>query len=716
MIRKKKKITKTFKRKKKSSLTEEQSLNIAIQHHQSGNHDKARKIYQKILSTDPNNPTANHFLGLIASHEGNKNTAINLINKAISAQPDYAQAHNNLGIEYYSSNNPDKAIECYKKAIFYKPDYADAFNNLGNCLFKQGKLEESIAKYRQAIAIQPDYATALNNLANALNDQRKFNEALVCCEKVLLITPEFPEALYNLGNAYRGMGNHVEAEKCYRKAVAINKDYAQANNNLGVILCDQGKFNEAILFYKKTLAIEPDNAAAHNNIGNMYKEQGEFEKAIYHYKKALAIKPDAYSTRSNLLLSLNYCPDISQEEIYEESIKWELQQLKKNNQTNPVFTNTLDNSRKLRVGFISPDFRTHSVSYFFEPLLNGHEKDQLEIFCYSDVQKTDNVTKRLQQKADHWIPIYEKNDSDAAKLVRKDRIDILVDLTGHTAQNRLGVFLQKAAPIQVSWLGYPNTTGLHSINYRFTDDIADPVGDDNFYSETLLRLKNGFLCYLPDNKAPEVLSPPHVKKRHITFGCFNNVTKVNSEVIELWSKILSLVPDSQLLIKSRQLSIIGLKTKLLQTFKDNGISQNRLIVKQWIPEIKNHLELYNNIDISLDPFPYNGTTTTFESLWMGVPVITLLGDRHSGRVGASILHHIGKQELIASSKDAYLEKAISLAQDNDQIIYYKNTLRKSVKNSSLTDQKEFSKKMGNAFREIWSEWCRQQSQASVGNL
>lgn len=356
---------------------------------------------------------------------------------------------------------------------------------------------------------------------------------------------------------------------------------------------------------------------------------------------------------------------------------------------------------KIKVGYVSPDFRIHSVSQFFKPLLLAHNRDEFEIYCYSNVARPDSITTYIKSISDHWRNILGVNDKDVVQLIKKDEINILVDLSGHTANNRLKVFTHKPAPVQVTWLGYPNTTGLSTMDYRFTDSIADPPGSDHLYTEKLIRLKDGFLCYSGDESIKASTSPPCLKNGYITFGSFNNLPKVTAEVISLWSRILRSLFTSRLILKARQLKDKGVRSRIRKLFKKNGISFKRVQLFPMLLEARDHLNFYSRIDIALDTFPYNGTTTTCEALWMGVPVVTLKGSRHAGRVGASILTHANLKELIAENTDQYMEIVLRMGNVVSRLWHRKRNL---IRTSSLCNSALFAKNMETAYKEIYGKY------------
>jgi predicted O-linked N-acetylglucosamine transferase (SPINDLY family) len=398
---------------------------------------------------------------------------------------------------------------------------------------------------------------------------------------------------------------------------------------------------------------------------------------------------------------MHYDPAIGSEMLYEEATQWWQQHgIKKVATSHPVAVSK--KFGRIKIGYISPDFREHSVSYFFLPFLEYHNRDSFEIFCYSEVKREDKITHRIKELSDHWRPIAWLRDRAVAEQVRQDGIDILVDLAGHTAENRLLVFAYKPAPVQVTWLGYPNTTGMPVIDYRFTDEIADPPGEaDEYHSEILMRLPDGFLCYGPPDDAPGVSGLPTHKNGRITFGSFNNLPKINPQVIGLWSRLLHQVADSRLLLKSKQFADEHVRQRFLDLFSVCGIGAERLRLLPRVASTAGHLALYHQVDIALDPFPYNGTTTTCEALWMGVPVITLRGDRHAGRVGASILTRLGLEEMIAQNEEAYVDIGVALAASMSALENLRSGLRSRMQSSVLCDGRSFARTMENTFQKVW---------------
>jgi len=647
-------------------------LQQALAHQRAGHLPQAEALYRQILLAEPAHPDALNFLGMLAHQVGKNDIAAELISKAINSRPDYIEAYYNLGFIFLIQGRMEEAIATYQRLLILKPGYVDVYYNLGIALQVQGKLDEAVASFRRAIALKPDYADAYINLGITLKIQDKLDEAIAS----------------------------------YRQALILKPDYAEAHNNLGIIFKDQGKLGKAVASFRQALTLKRDFAETYSNLAGALMDQGRLDEAVANFRRAIALRPDFAGAHSNLLYSLNYLPHISQQEIYENSLQWEAQAVKTLPREYFVYTNSKDSLRKLRIGYLSADFKNHSVAYFIEPVLKAHDRENVEVYCYADVKKPDKRTKRLQAEADHWFSITAKPDLEVAERIREDRIDILIDLGGHTGDNRLLVFAHKPSPIQVTWLGYPNTTGMRTIDYRFTDAIADPPGEaDHFHSERLFRLEHGFLCYQPEASAPEVGPPPCLKHDYVMFGSFNNLPKVTPEVIRVWAEILRRQPGSRLLLKTKPLSDFDTRERYLRLFAEQGIPADRLELHGWLPDKKDHLELYHRIDIGLDSFPYNGTTTTCEALWMGVPVVTLCGDRHAARVGASIMHHAGLEELVAHSEDEYIALTVALAQDRQRLIAFRDSQRQKMQESQLMDKELFTATLEKAYRRMWREWC-----------
>ena len=458
--------------------------------------------------------------------------------------------------------------------------------------------------------------------------------------------------------------------------------------------------------FRRALTIDPNYAVAHNNLGNLLKDDGKLDEAVACYRSALAINPDLASTHSNLLLSMHYGAAFTPEEIFAESRDWDAAHATPRAERIRPLQNTPDPERRLRIGYVSPDFRAHSVSFFVEPLLASHDRGTVEVFCYAEVPCPDEITERLQVLADGWRSTVGLTDADLAQRIREDRIDILIDLAGHTAGNRLLAFAERPAPVQVTWLGYGATTGMTEMDYRLTDAVVDPVEEaGKFYSETLARLPHAFLCYAPPTEAPEVAPLPALSNGQITFGSFNNPSKTGPETVGVWAQVLHEVPGSRLLMKSNQLRDESLCEIFREQFAAHGIAGARIEFMPKIPALSDHLAAYGRVDIALDPFPYNGATTSLEAAWMGVPMIALRGDRFVSRMSASILTQLDLTDLLADTAEDYVERAAALARDTEHLADLRRQLRPRMRASPLCDAQTFVRDLEAAYRDMWRCWC-----------
>lgn len=674
---------------------------------QSGRLEESAQTYQQILALEPDNAPVNFEAGVIAFRLGRHRAAIGNLLQAIALDADQATFHNALGIVHSSTGNLSAGADCFERALELDPGNAAALTNLGNNFRDQGRWGEAVDCYEKAVASHPEYVAACINLGDLLRRQGKLDAALAVYRSAPAPHATSPAIQFKTAVTLHQGGNDAEAVTLFQAIAARHPRYPGVHNNLGLALVRLSRFDEAIASYRKAIANEPDSAAPHNNLGNALRDQNDLDGAITSYRNALALQPDHARAHSNLLLTLNYLPGLAQAELCEAALQFAARQTAGLPKEHPAYGNSTEVERQLKIGYVSPDFRAHSVAHFTRKLIGAHDRNRVEVFCYANVMKQDPITDEFRTRADHWVSIVGLDDRAVAERIGNDRIDILVDLAGHTANNRLLVFARKPAPVQVNWLGYPNTTGLACMDYRLTDAIADPPGAaDRLHSEKLIRLPNGFLCYQSDEPDPPVAACPHREQGYITFGSFNTLAKITPDVVRVWSTILHAIPDSRLVLKSQALAHGNIRERCIRQFGDRGIAPQRLDLLGLIPGRNGHLAAYARIDIGLDPFPYNGTTTTCEALWMGVPVVSLRGDRHASRVGASILQHTGLPELVTGSEDEYVELACSLAADRPRLAGLRKTLRRQMRQSVLMDTDRFTRSLEDAYRQMWQTWCR----------
>jgi len=712
-----------------------------------GDREEARSCFGEALRLKPDYAEALSNRGSIARDEGDTAGAIVLFRKAIDAKPRYAEAHYNLGNALAEEGRLEEAILAYTEALRVRPVYPAAANNMGKVLADLGRFDEAVACYKEAVTLNPRAADTILNLVTLLYDRGVFDEAERYAEQALKLQPRHPEALYTTGNICKARGRLSDAVSWYRRAIEARPVYPEAHNNLGNTYTELNNLDEALLCYRRAIDARPDYPDAWNNLANVYrhrhqfgearrcyetalqhnsryaqamcnlgnvcKEEGQPDDACRWYEKSLVCNPDAPAVFSNLLFLLHYRSQLSRNDIFERHREWADRFGQHAWASNPDERNT-DPDRRLRIGYVSPDFHRHSVAYFIEPVIASHDRDAVEVFCYSHSAIADDVTERLKTHADGWRNIYFTSDDETAAMIRSDRIDILVDLAGHTGGNRLTVFARKPAPLQVSYLGYPDTTGLPQMDYRLTDEWTDPPGAaDRFAVEALIRLPRGFLCYRPSDEAPPVDIPPSKRSGYVTFGSFNLRAKMTPQVFRVWADILAAVPDSRLIIKSRTLIDKDIRNDIEQIFMSLGIVSGRVHCVSYVPSLRDHLALYNQVDIGLDTFPYHGTTTTCEALWMGVPVIALAGEHHVSRVGVSLLHAVGLDEFVTSSDQDYVACAVALAHDKTRREMLRHDLRQRMTASPLMDAVGFTRGLEKAYRDMWKSYCRSQRYGCV---
>jgi protein O-GlcNAc transferase len=683
------------------------AIHVAIKHQESGNVKDAELAYKKILELQPDNIDVLYALGEISFQNKQYDSAIDYIKKILQLNPVDAGAYNNLGIILQEKGQLDEAISYYQKALQVNPNLADAHNNSGLALQKKGELDNAVLSYQKAIGFNPNFIEAYCNLGNLFRDNNQLDEAITSYQKALLLNPNLVAIHNSIGICFYKKGKLGEAITHYQKAIDIDPNYSGAYSNLGVVFQNKGQLDNAIKCYSKALQLNPRFAQAFNNLGSIFEEKGHLDKAEEYYRHAIRIEPDNLLFSKSLLFQMLYNPKYDAESIFSEHLKLARQFAEPLSSSVSHHTNECIPNRRVKIGYVSPDFRRHSVAYFLEPALSAHNREHFEIFCYSDVGIPDEVTKRLQGFADQWRNIIGIPDEKVAGVIREDAIDILIDLAGHTASNRMLLFARKPAPVQASWIGYPATTGLSTMDYKIVDNYTDPLGiTEQFYTEKLIRMPESFLCYLPDPDSPEVGTLPSLTPGYISFGSFNNFPKMTPKVISLWIRILKAVPDSHIVLKARSLYDEATREQALDMFTMEGIERQRINLHSWVPSAREHLKLYNQVDIALDTFPYHGTTTTCEALWMGVPVITLAGDTHGSRVGVSLLSNIGLKEFIAQTPEEYVEIAVDLARDTQRLQYLRQNLRDMMAHSPLMNAKQFIHNLEDRYRTMWGNWCK----------
>lgn len=671
---------------------------------QAGDLAQVESLCRQILQADPEQFEALYLLGVTAYQVGRLDLAAQYAGQTLRLKPDCFEAFNLQGVAQALLGRLPEAVASYRQAVRLQPAYPEAHANLGSALQQQGQLDEAVACYQQALRLNPNFVAAHNNLGNAFKDQGRLREAELCYQRALQRDPGNAETHNNLGTVLHDLGRVDEAAACFRYALNLRPDFADALNNLGVTLYVQGKLDEAEASILHALHLRPNFAAAHNNLGNVLKDQGVLDEALVHFRRAIEINPAYIQAHSSLVYHLNFDPASDPANLLEEHRRWNRQHAEPLSRSLQPHANDRSPDRRLRVGYVSPDFRWHPVGRFLLPLLAAHDQERFEIFCYASLAASDEITDRCQVQANVWRQVLSHSDEQLAQLIRQDQIDILVDLTMHMVDNRLLVFARKPAPVQLTYLAYCATTGLSTIDYRLTDPYLDPPGqDDRFYTEESIRLPRTYWCYQPPPGTPPVPGLPALEAGHVTFGCLNNFCKVTPPTLETWSRLLLEMPRSHLLLHVPPGSH---RDRVRDILAHRGVSADRLTFVARLP-LADYFRLYEKIDLALDPFPYGGGTTTCDAMWMGVPVISLAGRTAVGRSGLSLLSNIGLAELVASDTEQYVRIALHWASDLPRLSQLRAELRSRMQASPLMDAPQFARDVEAAYRTMWHHWCNE---------
>lgn len=609
--------------------------------------------------------------------------------------PQAGEVWKGLSVALLAQGRP--AFEALQQAAALLPGDADLACNLGLSLTGLGRLDEAAASLQRALALQPGFAVAHLNLGNVLTVQARWAEAAASYRHALQFNPNLVQAHFKLGIALAEQGQHEAAAASYRNALQLKPDHAEAHGSLANALQALGRADEAVPQYQRAISLQPGHALFHSNLAFALKESGRFDEAAASYQRALALEPLNFETRSNMLFMLNYLPD--QAGALDEARQFGALAV----QVARPFTswNCLpDAGRRLRVGLVSADLRNHPVGYFAQSVLAELGRD-VDLVVYANQANDDAVSNAIRNHCRHWHGVRSLSDEALAQLIHADAIDVLIDLAGHTAHNRLPMLAWKPAPVQLSWLGYCASTGLSSMDAFVGDPWIVPPGSEAQFVEPVLRLPETFLCFTPPALDIAVGPLPALAQGAITFGCFNKPLKMNEAVVALWAKVLQAVPGSRLLLKGGSQEAMG------ERFARHGIAPERLLLEGASPRAE-YLAAYHRVDIALDPFPYPGGTTSVEGLWMGVPVLSLRGATALSRQGESLLQNLGLPGWVAADEDDYLARAVAHASDVPALAALRAGLRERLLRSPLCDAPRFAGHFDALLRRAWRVWCEGQ--------
>lgn len=592
-----------------------------------------------------------------------------------------------------------EAIDGYRKILATEPDNLPIRILLGAACAQSGGTTEAIAQLRTVVDRDPQQQDAWLNLGIVYLRAAQRDAAGECFAQAARCEPPSAVAHQYLGSWHQARGDLDAAATCYRRVLELDPNPPAAALNLGAIYSKWGRLGEALVLFDRAAQDPTIRAEAWNNRSVVLTAQGRIAEALAALQEAVALKPDYREAWSNRLLNLQYDARLSAAEIAAAHRAWGVQHAVV---MAPQPRQPRAGVQPLRIGYVSPDFRRHACAYFIEPFLCHHDRTEFTITCYDNGAQADATTERLRGYGDTWRAIHGRATADVLAQVAADGIDILVDLAGHTEGERLDLFARRAAPLQVTYLGYPSTTGLTTIDYRLVDAFTDPAGAEALHTERLWRLPHGFNCYAPPADAPAVGPLPAQLRGHVVFGSFNNLAKLSDTVVQTWAAILHAAPHARLLLKSKALGDNATRGWVAQRFATHGIAAARLELMGWSTERRDQLAYYQEVDLALDPFPYNGTTTTCEALWMGVPVVATQGDRHAARVSASLLTRVGLSACIAKDPAEYIALAARLATDLDQLAAWRADLREQMRASSLCDAATFTRDLEAAYRGMWN--------------
>lgn len=746
-------------------MTTEEAMASAKERHLAGDLVAARQLYERVLAEKPDDPVVLFRIGLLEMQASRLAEAATWISRAIARapaefayhfalgqalaglkrfdeavasfrtaltlKPDAADIHFALGLALQSNGDLNQAIAAYQDALRLRPEFAGALTNLGAALRAVGQVEAAIEALSEAVRIEPNVPIHQINLGAALCQCRRFAEAEPILRRASELDSAHPQAAYNLGVALASLGKLREAVAAYRRAIELQPGYADAYNNLGAVYKELGEFQSAAAAFDAAIRAQPDSVigynnagcllrtlgrmeqaedvlrrglalggpspALYNNLGSVLKDSGSLDEAIECYREARKLDPADAGIHGNLVYSLSF-QVTDGKAILDECRRWDAAHARPLRPTTLAHTHDSASDRRLRIGYVSGDFRDHCQSLFTIPLLSNHDRQQFEIFCYSSVERPDDYTKRIAGYADVWRDARSLDDDALARLIRDDRIEVLVDLGMHMATARPLVFARAPAPVQVAWLAYPGTTGISTIGYRLTDPRLDPEGFDDQYTERSIRLPHTFWCYDPQSQ--ETVNPlPAETDGVVTFGCLNNPCKLTDRTLAMWAGVMRALPTSRLLLmappgRPRERFAARLSVK--------GIGIERVSFQSFRPRCE-YLRTYHDIDLGLDTFPYNGHTTSLDSFWMGVPVVTRVGQTAVGRGGLSQLCNLGLCELAAETDEQFVQLAIDLANDLPRLADLRRTLRKRMEQSPLMDATGFARDIETAYRQIWWE-------------
>ena len=670
-----------------------------------GNNRDALAICEQALRLNPQHARLWCALGAAERRLAQMDAARSAYERAVELDPGYAQAWSNLGEWWLVKGNFSTALEKFEQALKFEPRLLEALNNRVAVLYELGRFGDAEKAARQAIEIHPGQAALHVNLGNVLLHSGKARPAVKAFRKALECDPGCAEAHLNLATLLGETGRLAEVLDFIEHDIAVKGENAQRLASLALAYQAKGDLPAAEATCNKVLELQPNNVSVLITLASCHSARAQHREAIRLHERALAENPDMPAIYSNIAFDATYLPDISPEEVFACHRGWAERFEKNADKEKYKFGQSREPDRPLRIGYVSGDFGTHPVGFLLRDVMRHHDRQRYSIHCYSMQRASDDITETIRANADSWVDALLMSDDELAQQIHQDQIDILVDLSGHTAYNRLPVFVRKPAPVQATWIGYFHSTGLDSIDYFITDPFTTPANSGQLFSETPVWLPHSRFCYSPPDYAPDVVPSPVLARGSITFGSFNRAEKLVEPVIVAWVKILQAVPGSRLLLKASAFDNEQVSEELRRRFLACGLEDGRLELRGRSSH-QEMLEQYGEIDIALDPFPFNGGMTTLEALWMGVPVVTMAGTGVVSRQSTSALANLGLTELVFDDLDGYIQGAVALANDPRRLDKLRQDMRSRMAQSPLCQPEQFTHDLEALYRRMWQAWCR----------
>jgi predicted O-linked N-acetylglucosamine transferase (SPINDLY family) len=670
----------------------------------------ALSAYERATGLEPDYPAAHFNRGNALAALSRHDEALEAYRSAIMLQPDFVEAHIALGCSLEDLGQTEDALSSYLRALEFCPTYGEVHANLGRLLLALGRNDEGIASYERCIALMPDNDEVLAAVGTAQFQRGRLEEARKNLTRAIDLSPDRVDTLIHLGDVLIELGFADAAIECFNRALQISPDNAAARLSSGSAHFLKGEFAEAAANYRKATEISPTFAAAHGCLGSVLKDIGKIDEGIVSTRRALELEPNLHVVRSNLLLMGQSFDGMSKEQRFAEALAFG-RTVAQGVRKFESWGNQHDPERPIRIGLVSADLCTHPVGFFIEGVLSAlaHTAgNRLSVVAYMNNPKHDPIRARIKSLCSNWHDVHGLPDEELVTQIRNDRIDILIDLAGHTAKNRLPAFAWKPAPVQVTWLGYFATTGVEEIDYVIADPWTLPESEERFFTEKVWRLPRTRLCFTPPEPPVETRLLPAADEGVFTFGCFNSLNKMSDEVVAIWARVLNERPQSRLYLKARQLYRQGAQAETVARFKAHGIAGERLIL-EGPSQRANYFACYNRVDIALDPFPYTGGTTTAEALWMGVPVLTLRGESFLERQGYGLNGNAGLLDWVADDLGDYVARAVSWSNDLERLAALRSSLRERVLASPIFDSTQFAIDLEEALRSMWRIWCNSQA-------